>query len=247
MFYQMDEIINFRDLGGLVTKDGARVRPGCLFRCGELEKATERDLERLKNEFGIRTLIDFRDPGEARERPDRLPEGARLYSFPALPPMQQPKDRMKDGLPPDAEEIFPRIYRQLAESVESIEAYRAFFRCILVEGAAPLLWHCRQGKDRTGVAAILLLTALGVSRADCVREYLLTNDFMRPRVEAYRQKESTPWKIRMMEIISFVREDWLNEYFRSVDEKFGGTEAYLRNVMLLTEGDIETLRHLYLE
>ena len=53
-------------------------------------------------------------------------------------------------------------------------AYRALFGAIRA-GQTPILFHCTAGKDRTGVAAALILKALGVSREDIVEDYLLTN------------------------------------------------------------------------
>lgn len=247
MFIDFDGIINFRDLGGIKTTEGRTVHKKCLYRCGELEKASDRDMQRLAQELKIRCVIDFRDPREAEERPDRDVAGAVYRNFPALPPMVQPKDRMKQGSAPDMENIFPGIYRDLAESRESIAAYQNFFRLLLSAEGAPLLWHCRQGKDRTGIAAILLLTALGVSREDCIREYLLTNDYMQPRYELYCRQESDPWKRRMMELITFVREDWLAEYLQIVDERFGGPENYLREVIGLSGDMRQRLKDTYLE
>lgn len=247
MFIDFEGIINVRELGGQITADGKTVRKNVLFRTGELEKASKEDIRRLAQDFKISSIIDFRDPGEARERPDKEVPGADYVCYPALPPMEQPKDRIKDGPPPDAEKMFPRIYRDLAESEEAIRAYRGFFKTLLTGMGAPVLWHCRQGKDRTGIAAILLLTAFGVSREDCIREYLLTNEYMRPRYEKYRSIEPEAWKRDMMKLISFVREDWLAEYLRIVDNRFGGLENYLRDVLLVSDEDKERLRTYYLE
>lgn len=247
MFIDFEGIINVRELGGIKAADGKAVRRNRLLRSGELEKATEKDLVRLSQEFGIRYIIDLRDPREARERPDRNVEGAVLACYPALPPMEQPKDRIKDGPPPDVENMFPKIYRELSESGAAIQAYRDFFKTLLAAGGAPVLWHCRQGKDRTGIAAILLLTALGVSREECIREYLLTNEHMLPRYEKYAAMEASQWKRDMMKLISFVREDWLAEYLHIVDERFGGLENYLRDILLVSDEDKERLRSFYLE
>jgi len=247
MFIDFQGIINARELGGMTSEDGRKVKKNCLLRCGELEKATDEDIRRLQEAFGIRYIIDLRDPLEAEERPDRDVPGAVYVSLPALPPMEQPKDRIKNGPQSDIMDMFPQIYRELAESPESIAAYRRFIR-LLVEGeGAPVLWHCRQGKDRTGIAAILLLHLLGVPREECIREYLLTNRFMQPRFDAYLSKEKEAWKIDMMKLISFVREDWLAEYWTIIDERFGGLDNYLQDILLITEEDRSKLRSYYLE
>ena len=51
-------------------------------------------------------------------------------------------------------------------------AYRALFGAIRA-GQTPILFHCTAGKDRTGVAAALILKALGVSREDIVEDYTI--------------------------------------------------------------------------
>lgn len=49
-------IYNFRDMGGIVTKDGRRVKKGLLFRSGQLSTATTADVILLK-QLQLRTII----------------------------------------------------------------------------------------------------------------------------------------------------------------------------------------------
>ena len=58
-------IANLRDLGGIGTRDGRRIRKGCLVRSAHLALAEERDLK------GISAVIDLRTPGEREKEPDR--------------------------------------------------------------------------------------------------------------------------------------------------------------------------------
>src|SRR5699024_12834665 len=58
-------------------------------------------------------------------------------------------------------------------------AYRKMFNVLLEndkEGES-VVFHCTAGKDRTGVAAFLILSALGVSEKQIVEDYLYTNLF----------------------------------------------------------------------
>ena len=57
MYYPMENIENFRDLGGIRTKDGKRVKDGMLFRCAALSSASENDIQKIK-ELGIDTVDD---------------------------------------------------------------------------------------------------------------------------------------------------------------------------------------------
>ena len=74
-------IPNKRDLGGIRTKDGRRIRPGMLVRSAMLGKAEEKDLE------GISAVIDLRTAGNAgisheeRTRNAVIPDMAYLYGL----------------------------------------------------------------------------------------------------------------------------------------------------------------------
>ncbi len=247
MFYTFDNIANFRELGGIPASDGRRVKNGLLYRCGELHKASDADISRLSEEFHISKIIDFRDTKETEIRTDRAVNGAEYISIPALPPMPaEPMSMMKDDhplIPP--QEMFPYVYRQLASSLESSVAYRAFFDQLLQSGGKPVLWHCKQGKDRTGVAAILLLTALGVSREEWMRDYLLTNEYMSRRYEEKYASLEEEQEREFRKIIMFVREDWLAQYLDIVDKK-GGLNVFLHEQIGVTDAEIEQLKTMYL-
>src|SRR4051812_30498731 len=64
--------LNLRDLGGYESRDGRRVRTGCVFRSDELHALTDADLETVA-ELGIRVLFDLRNAQERTARPNRLP------------------------------------------------------------------------------------------------------------------------------------------------------------------------------
>ena len=60
---------------------------------------------------------------------------------------------------------------------KKLYSHRAIYRKMLlrlIEGEAPLVFHCAAGKDRTGVAAALILSLLGVSDETIIEDYLLT-------------------------------------------------------------------------
>jgi protein-tyrosine phosphatase len=46
---------------------------------------------------------------------------------------------------------------------------------VLASSDAPMLWHCNSGTYRTGWATAVLLTALGVPRAQVYADFLLSN------------------------------------------------------------------------
>ena len=54
---------NARDLGGLVTRDGRRIRPGALLRSDAVDHLTARGWRQLAD-HGVKTIIDLRNEDE---------------------------------------------------------------------------------------------------------------------------------------------------------------------------------------
>lgn len=71
--YRLDQVANFRDLGGYAC-DGGVTRYGVIFRSTALNKATEEDIEKIEH-LGVNTVIDLRFPSETKDLPDRLGKG----------------------------------------------------------------------------------------------------------------------------------------------------------------------------
>jgi protein-tyrosine phosphatase len=163
---------NFRDLGGYQTENGRRVRWGRVYRSARLFQLTDADLERIEM-LGIKTVVDFRQSADAAEFPDRLPEGVAYRGMPVFEdtPMSTRRvifnrHRLLD--------VFAGVYVQ--HIVErGAPTFGELMRLLADERHLPLVFHCTAGKDRTGVAAVLILMALGVPREVAVDDYLLTN------------------------------------------------------------------------
>ena len=248
MVINFEGIQNARDLGGIKTANGRTVKSGLLFRTGELERATDADIAYLRA-AGLRHIVDFRDPAEVAERPDRPVPGAEhhaLKTLPALPVSPTPPGESEPPLPADPEEIFPELYVQLGSCAEAKTAYREFFQILLRDDGA-VLWHCRQGKDRTGVAAVLLLTALNVPLESASADYLETNVCMRALYEDLVGKYPDPAQQRMLRGVLFVRADWLDLCLDRMRAEYGGLPGYLRGALGLTGEDVENLRAIYTE
>ena len=178
MFYEFEGIENVRELGGLARLDGARIRENCLFRTGHLAQATASDIKRLRD-WNVACVVDLRDRREVRRSPDRDIPGAKHLHLPALPDLSTLFPSVETATPSQAHKAFHDMYRYLALSPEAMDAYTAFFRELLALEGRPILWHCTQGKDRTGVGAMLLMSALGFDREAVIEEYLRSNEYMR--------------------------------------------------------------------
>lgn len=158
---------NFPDLGGYLTEGGQRVRLGLLYRADELSRLSATDQTRL-TELGVRRVVDFRSEAERQKAADQLPAGIEYIS----PPITVEAAAVKDI----QQHIFAAHNTAAAMSDFMQSAYRdfivsytpqlqQFMQGLLNDQAYPQVFHCTAGKDRTGVAAALVLTAIGVPRA----------------------------------------------------------------------------------
>ena len=248
MFLAFEGIENVRDLGGLLRLDGAKTRGGLLLRAGRLNHATDADIRRLAD-MGLAAVIDFRDADEVRRAPDREVPGAVYYNMAALPNLKDTFRPVDDPTYTAAEvhTDFRRVYRYLAQSNEAQEAYAAFFRILLASEGRPVLWHCTQGKDRTGVAALLLLTALGIDDAAICRDYMLTNEFTQATLDRFAAMEDPPFAPDIAREIFLVFEDNLKLYRNCLELEYGSVMNYLELVLGVGPDEIETLERYYLE
>jgi len=188
MFYELEKVENCRDLGGIVTKEGYRIKNNVLFRAGLLSSATENDKEALRN-MGIKAIVDFRSLEEVGEKPDIVIEGVDNYNLlvneedmPGVSRKEKDKDHFVERVVKASmqntnyfKEFMVECYRKLIRSEYSSGIYRQFLDLLLEEKYDKILWHCTAGKDRTGVAAIFVLEILNVDRNVIYENYVETN------------------------------------------------------------------------
>ena len=146
--HSFDGIENFRQLGGLVRPDGARVREGLLFRSSHLGRASDADLDQLAA-LGLSLVIDMRDRGERDRAPDRPVMGAENVWLPPVPDLEAVIP-IKSTVPHEVHQVFHEFYRLLSLHPVAIDAYAAFFQRLLASEGRPVLWHPGQGPHRRG-------------------------------------------------------------------------------------------------
>lgn len=178
---------NFRDLGGYETADGKTVRWGRLYRSGSLAQLTSEGCDVLR-EFGVRSLCDLRTTRERHLQPFawradfQFDYWSRDYetSFGELRRLLEAD--LVDG--EQARAAMLEGYRKMP--LEQAPAYREIFSH-LINKNVPLVFCCSAGKDRTGIGAALILTALGVPRETIIADYVLTDSLIDLEHEIVRQ------------------------------------------------------------
>ena len=178
---QLPVELNIRDLGGLAAKDGRHVKSGLLFRSSALAFFDEEELEPVRN-LGIRTILDFRALKGIQKDPDPQLEGAvdDLNSPGELASLIFDEDQAGNAI-----DVLVSSYT--ASLAFSNESYKFMFDCLLA-GEAPMLFHCSNGKDRTGVAAMLILLALGIPEEIVKEDYMQSNLNRQPEIDELMER-----------------------------------------------------------
>ena len=143
------------------------------------------------------------------------------------------------------------MYPSLIRSEFSQLQYAAFLR-LIVEAPEDggLLWHCAQGKDRTGWGAAFVMFALGVEREAVIADFDLSNEAYRPIVERLSNDiiQRGGGEAEMAVIQAFMGVSTANfiKTLELIDREYGGMKAYLNDILCLTHEDIQLLRKRFL-
>lgn len=249
--------LNVRELGGYLTKDQRQVRWGRLLRADSLAYLTSGDGEQLMH-YGVERVVDLRSSAEVSNAPDQLPQRVAWEHIPLFDNDETESSATIQSLThwyaQDARNGYRRmlrVYRRLVLNSQPQAAYRQFFDCLLtVPNSKAVLFHCSSGKDRTGMCAALLLSALGVPRATIRQDYLLTNRYCLPRVlqrVVAAQQRRLPWAFQSSMIdLTTVSSDYFDQAFTLIDREFGGVKAYLVDEVGLTPEVVRQLQRIYL-
>jgi len=256
---------NFRD----VADSTGVLRPGRLFRSGELSELGDDGREELRRS-GVTDVADLRSRREVqRHGPGRVPDGVEIHLLP-IPDLEF------DDTNPDGEAPHEHAFKRLLEDKpgdESVEvashrymvdeysrfptyngAQQALHRVVTLLGSQrAVLTHCFAGKDRTGFLVAMVLEAAGIGRDAIVEDFLRSNDAvpqLRERIlESVRQRtdvEVTPdlvafTEARLADDVLGVREEYLASARRAIDEQFSSLDGYLYSAGV-SEADVRRLR-----
>ena len=262
-----DNIVNARDLGGLIAAEGKVVRKERLIRSAHLHDATDYDVARLQNDYNIMRIFDFRSLGEAEFLPDRDIPGATHHLLPTID-MSEEK-RTGNAIPdeafldleshivnysfyPEVQDMAADMYPSLIRSEYSQLQYATFLRLIIeTPEDGGILWHCFQGKDRTGWGAAFLLAALGVPRDAIIADFDLSNNAYRGLVHRLcNEVEERGGGENEKEVIRAFMGVSTNNFRKTldlIDNEYGSMAQYLSEQLFITHDDIKLLRKRYLQ
>ncbi|MEM1106217.1 MAG: tyrosine-protein phosphatase [Pseudomonadota bacterium] len=248
--FALEGVRNFRDFGGYAAGPGKRVKAGLLFRSGHYDEATEADLEVLAG-LPIAFQADLRRPDERERQPGRWSAPEVLTSDGGRE-MQSPHVTFLSQIEASAEaaEDWMNAYYETAPfKAHHVELFKGWFDRLagLGDGAAAVI-NCAAGKDRTGIACALTHHVLGVSQADILADYELTNtavdiDGRLPAAQAYfNETLGRDYSADVYRPFMGVRRRYIETAFSTIAETAGSVDAYLEATLGVDQAMRSTLQ-----
>jgi protein-tyrosine phosphatase len=144
-----------------------------------------------------------------------------------------------------------QLYPSLILSEFSQLQYASFLNLILETEEGAVLWHCSQGKDRTGIGAALILGALGADKETIIEDFAHSNDIYRPVVEKFiAEVEAAGGGEEEKEVVRAFMGVSVRNFRHAldiIDANWGSIPQYLDEQMGIDENDLKTLRDRYLQ
>jgi len=248
----MEGVLNFRDLGGIPTKDGRVVKWGKFYRSGKLSELSKRDLQYFST-LGIKTVADFRDDHEIKEDPNRYPENyvverIRMPIGDESGNMQRELRKTVKKANPDNFDSEKFVADVMVEFIDSFAfQYKPFMEYVSNPEKVPLLFHCTAGKDRTGMGAAFLLAMLGVEREVIFGDYLMSNYYRNNKInKSLRKATLVGIDQKIAQPLVEVKPSYIAAAFEAIDRNHGSVENFFLEEYGLDEAKLAAIRNEFL-
>ena len=257
---------NTRDLGQFITQDGYKVKANLLIRSGRIDKLSTKKIKKFLTDYNITTIIDLRTQVEVSESKHFFYPGfVDYYHIPVLNQqffgitheinkmskamMEQRKKISKNY---KGEDYMVEMYKSIVFEPSSQHHFATLFDILATKQEGALLFHCTGGKDRTGIVSLFLLTLLGVSEEDILRDYEASDIFN----AKYNRSREILMKVlmpasrrfkKLMIAMLHTKREYLKSTIDAINEKYGSVVNYLYKEINITPEKHEKLKRLYLE
>ena len=249
----------FDDIGNTKTKSGKKVKPLTIYRCSHLAKIDKDAESLLMHKYHLAHVVDFRTDQENNSFPELVDSKINHYQFPALTKEQNIMITKENRLEVLKNITFKeggsivhmhKLYHNILTTPLAIKAFRDFFTVLLnAKDGEAVAFHCTQGKDRTGVALMLLLAALGCDKKTIENQYMrynkLTFNFRFWVFVGMVLVKSPRLAVNLDRIIG-ARRVYIRKVMETVETDYGGFKNYLNNIVGVSDEEIEKLKVKYL-
>lgn len=244
--------VNFRDLGGMPGAANKRVVKGRLYRGGQLFTLTTAQKQTFCAAKDIRLLIDLRNEDSCLRAPNGTIPGVAQRVFEVMANLDElSQDQQKRYTSAAAAEDFlARMYVALVKNPHANACFREILTLIASLPTGGVYFHCYAGKDRTGIVAAVLLTALGVCKEDVFSDYMRSAEGRRAEnrriLGEARAAGQSDDALGAIETLLNVKPRYLNGAFEAAESAYGSFDRYIRTGIGVNDEIITTLRKKYL-
>lgn len=247
-------LINFRDIGGIKNKEGKLLKTQSLLRSGELVNISENDKNCLIQRYNLNEIIDLRNEKEIVRRPDDKIKGTKLVNIEVMKSAKTNgvslDDLEKIGSTKFVDDHMFSVYHDLILNKEAQKGFGKFLDLLIMDDKGATLFHCFAGKDRTGIAAALVLWLLDVEEKLIIEDYLKTNESRRIAnqliLNEYRAKGSKEESLKALEIALKVKKEYLERAHDLIKDNYGDVYTYADKALDFSKSKVEQLRNMYL-
>ncbi len=240
----MKTILNFRELSG-INKEGKELKEGMIFRCGSTDNISDVAINYINKELLVDNIYDFRNDHEIKNDLDERG----IFSIKKINILEDkdPNDFVKviNMSEKEIENIMEEIYREFSQS----EGYSEFIKSILEQENPKFIFHCTAGKDRTGVAGVIMMKMLNFDDEHILEEYLKIDQNF---VEILKQKMVKDYKldeniIKKLEPFLTVKKNFISAYLDEVYKQYGTFDKYVEEKLNITKEQVKIFNEIYLK
>lgn len=239
MKYKDIKITNFRELGGISTSDGKKVKEGYLFRSGPITFKNN-DEKKVFEEIHIQNILDLRSQQEVDSCHDEMIDGCNYIHISAI--ANDTNFDMTSFAFQDEFTIVKKMFSKIYEDLPfSNPAYKKMFE--ILENHESILFHCSAGKDRTGVAAMLILKLLGVDDEVIIQDYLKSNECLDKQNIQFLENLGN----ESLKELLYVKKEYILLSLNAISSKYESFEQFLLEEYQLDDSKIQNIKDFYLE
>ena len=241
---------NIRDIGGKYKN--VTIKEGMLIRGRTLRVLTPEQQSLLVDTYNVKTIIDLRSHDEQNEEPELMIPGTSYEIIPIFEREEQGVSHTENEKG-DALAIYKvlptmdKIYFDMLHGQSLTNIGLVINRIINgKDDEYGFYFHCSEGKDRTGLIAGILLSILGVSRPEIIKEYLITNRMSRKKAFKYymmlKYIKFAPLFALKVGRTFLAKRKYIKVLFKVIDEEYGSLENFLTKGLNLKLEDVESFK-----
>ncbi len=221
--YNFTGTFNTRDLGGYPIIGTHYTKYNSVIRSDALNNLSEKDIKLLLD-LKITTIIDLRNPKMAELSPNCLTKNSLFdcYNFKMSVSSEVPK----------TEDEFVQSYIDMASNKESMSKIMK----TIANAHNGVLFHCQEGKDRTGIVSAILLSLVGVPKQDILADYHVSSAYFIDYINIVLEKFKD-----VSEFLLYTKAEYMDKFLKLFNEKFYSVEEYMK-FLDLTNAEILNIK-----